>query len=318
VFALRGLPAHILFFCLKKTFMRLNILGLLVALSTPFLMESCASTKAQFALSNPLATFTAPASVSFQNTSKLADRYEWDFGDQSPKDTAAAPMHRFRHSGNFTVTLRAFKGTAMSVTTSKILVQAPVQCTIEIETDYGTMVGILYSATPKHRDNFTKLADENYFDGLLFHRVISGFMLQGGDPNSRNAPEGQSLGMGGPGYQVPAEFVDTLVHTKGAICAARTNNPKKESSGSQFYIVQGKPYTAKTLDQMEAMKNLHYSPEQRRAYLEDGGTPQLDREYTVFGRIVEGLDVIDKIASVRTRPGDRPEKDVKMKIRVVK
>jgi peptidyl-prolyl cis-trans isomerase B (cyclophilin B) len=199
-----------------------------------------------------------------------------------------------------------------------IQVTAPEHCLIEIETEFGTMLAELYNATPKHRDNFTKLAEEGFYNDLLFHRVIPNFMIQGGDPNSRNAKPGQSLGFGDPGYLVPAEFVDSLAHIKGAICAARTNNPEKKSSGSQFYIVQGGPVSEQLLNQVEQMKNFHYTPEQRKAYLEHGGTPHLDRDYTVFGHVVKGLDVIDKIAATQTSQGDRPVKDVKMKIRVIK
>jgi peptidyl-prolyl cis-trans isomerase B (cyclophilin B) len=179
----------------------------------------------------------------------------------------------------------------------------------------------LYDATPKHRDNFLKLAEQGYFDDLLFHRVINGFMIQGGDPNSRNAKPNQQLGSGGPGYTIPAEFVDSLVHKKGALAAARTGdqvNPEKKSSGSQFYIVQGRAVTADELDMIESRKGFRYSKEQRDTYMAAGGTPFLDRDYTVFGEVIEGLDVIDKIASVATLPGDRPKVDVRMKIKPVK
>jgi cyclophilin family peptidyl-prolyl cis-trans isomerase len=274
--------------------------------------------------SKPIANFiikdsekTVPAKVSFQNNSKKAERYEWDFGD-GKKSTDSLPFHEYRRSGNYNITLRAYKGTKMSETKQQLIVNAPLECMIEIETEYGTMLAVLSNATPKHRDNIIKLAEEGYFDDLLFHRVISEFMIQGGDPNSRNAPAGQPLGSGGPDYRIPAEIKDTLVHTKGALAAARTNNPQKESSGSQFYIVQGKKYTADQLNYMEAQKGIHYTPEQRKAYIENGGVPFLDQEYTVFGHVVKGLDVIDKIAEVQKGNNDRPMKDVKMKIRVIK
>jgi len=193
---------------------------------------------------------------------------------------------------------------------------------VAIETSYGTMKVKLFDETPKHRDNFIKLAKEGFFDDLLFHRIIPGFMIQGGDPKSKGAPAGQPLGQGGPGYTIPAEFVDKYVHTKGMLSAARQGdqvNPKKESSGSQFYIVQGKIENDQMLDAMEKRKAFKYTDEQRQAYKTVGGTPFLDKDYTVFGQVVEGLDVLDKIAAVKTekRAGDRPVEDVKMKIKVL-
>ena len=143
-------------------------------------------------------------------------------------------------------------------------------------------------------------------------------MIQGGDPNSKNAKPGQQLGMGDPGYTIEAEFVDSLVHVKGALAAARTSNPQKRSSGSQFYIVHGSPTSDAQLNQIEGARNFRYSKAQRDAYQKSGGTSMLDREYTVFGQVIQGLDVIDKIAAQPTSPGDRPVKDVKMKVKVIK
>lgn len=186
---------------------------------------------------------------------------------------------------------------------------------IELKTEFGTMKIKLYNETPKHRDNFIKLAKEGYYDGLLFHRVMKNFMIQGGDPNSRGASESAMLGSGGPGYTIPAEFNSALVHKKGALAAARQGdqvNPKKESSGSQFYIVQGDKQTDGALDNTERQVKIKYTPEQREAYKTIGGTPFLDMNYTVFGEVTEGLEVVDKIAAVQTKPGDRPVKDVKI------
>lgn len=280
-----------------------------------FLAACAVKPEANFTV--PTQKFVAPAMVSFANNSKNAETYAWDFGDGTTS-TEATPTHRYTHSGNYKVTLNAVKGSKTITTTQMIQVAAPERCLIEIETDFGIMTGELYNATPKHRDNFAKLAEEGYYNDLLFHRVINGFMIQGGDPESRNAPTGKMLGMGGPSYQIPAEFVDTLCHVKGALCAARTNNPQKASSGSQFYIVQGGPVSDASLDQIESMRGFHYTPEQRADYKRLGGTPHLDREYTVYGRITKGLEVLDKIASTQTAMGDRPVKDVKMKVRVIK
>lgn len=283
-----------------------------------FLIQSCSKPIAAFSVQE--GTQHAPANVKFHNESQKAKSYEWDFGDgKMTKDTS--PEHRYTASGNYIVTLKAISGTKKNESKQVIQVQAPHDCLVQIETAFGNMTIQLYDATPQHRDNFIKLVEEGYYNDLLFHRVISGFMIQGGDPMSRNSNPAVGLGGGGPGYEVPAEFVDTLIHVKGALAAARTGdgvNPEKKSSGSQFYIVDGKPVTEAQLDQYEASKNFHYSMENRADYLKYGGTPFLDREYTIFGRVVEGLDVIDKIAAQKTGRGDRPEKDVKMKMKVIK
>ena len=190
---------------------------------------------------------------------------------------------------------------------------------VVIETDFGTMKAKLYDSTPAHRDNFIKLAEADFYDGLLFHRVMSGFMIQGGDPNSRDAPTGAPLGNGGPGYTIPAKIA--APHYKGTLAAARTPdnvNPNKESSGSQFYIVHGTPITKPTLDGWAKQKGITYNEAQVTKYLEVGGTPQLDMDYTVFGELIDGFDVLDKIAAVPKDGRDRPVQDVKMNVRITK
>ncbi|HZH68660.1 MAG TPA: peptidylprolyl isomerase [Chitinophagales bacterium] len=211
-----------------------------------------------------------------------------------------------------TVTLMANETTKKSENKNSMVI---------ISTSLGDMKVKLYDETPLHRDNFIKLAKEGFYDGLLFHRVIQGFMVQGGDPNSKNAQPGQPLGSGGPGYTVPAEFNPDLIHKKGALSAARMGdqvNPQRASSGSQFYIVQGKPSSSAELNSMSMRTGVQYTDEQKAVYEQIGGTPFLDMQYTVFGEVVEGLDVIDKIAAVRTAPGDRPIEDVKFTVKVVK
>lgn len=188
---------------------------------------------------------------------------------------------------------------------------------VEITTEYGTMKIKLYNETPKHRDNFIKLVSEGFYNDLLFHRIIKGFMIQGGDPQSKGATPEKMLGSGDVGYKVPAEIQNGLHHKKGALCAARDGNPEKASSGCQFYIVQGKTFTDEEINAMEARLGFKYTEKQRNDYKTLGGTPQLDQNYTVFGEVIEGMDVIDKIAAVKTKPGDRPEQDVKMTIKVL-
>jgi cyclophilin family peptidyl-prolyl cis-trans isomerase len=191
---------------------------------------------------------------------------------------------------------------------------------VKVTTDSGVMIIRLYDKTPLHRDNFIKLANEHFFDSLLFHRVIQGFMIQGGDPQSKYAQAGQPLGMGDVGYTIPAEFDTSLFHKKGALAAARTPNPAKASSGCQFYIVQGNKLSDQELNMFEMQKGIKYSAKQRNIYKTIGGTAMLDTDYTVFGEVEKGLEVIDKIASVLTNgsPYDRPLGDIHMKIEVIK
>jgi cyclophilin family peptidyl-prolyl cis-trans isomerase len=241
-----------------------------------------------------------------------------------------------------------------------------------IETPYGNMKVKLYDETSKHRDNFLKLVEDGFYNGTLFHRVISDFMIQGGDPESVDAPPHRRLGQGGPGYNIESEIIfPKYYHKKGALAAARQAdqvNPERRSSGSQFYIVQGEVLDTTQLDQVEQMKMEHlqqrvmmayvmpfrhrlaamqqkgnqkgirqlmdslsvvaapeiealspfkFTPEQRQVYTTIGGTPQLDGDYTVFGEVIEGLDVIDKIAALKTGPMDRPLQNVPIKMSVI-
>jgi len=240
-----------------------------------------------------------------------------------------------------------------------------------IETNMGNIKIKLYDETPLHRDNFIKLVKSGFYNELQFHRIIKDFMIQGGDPESKDAPAEKPLGTGGPGYTIPAEFVyPKYFHKRGALSAARQGdqvNPKKESSGSQFYIVWGKTHSSAELDNLEQnllqkekqriftqlaearqseIRELYakqdqeglnklqneliaqiestidpniakFTPEQRKVYSELGGTPFLDNDYTVFGEVVEGLDIVDKIQSVETGQGDKPKNPVKMKMKVL-
>lgn len=247
---------------------------------------------------------------------------------------------------------------------------------ITIKTAMGDVKIILFDETPKHKDNFIKLAEDGFYDSLLFHRVIDQFMIQTGDPDTKGAEKGARLGNGGPGYKVPAEFIPDLIHEKGAVAAARQGdniNPKKESSGSQFYIVQGKTYTEEQLTEsrVDLQRLYRYfgnlierssfqelkatcmqlqqeqripelqalilsmkdtveqeydveldlkpmSEKQIEVYTTVGGVPHLDGEYTVFGKVIDGLDVVDKIAAVKTDGADRPLDDIIMTVEVEK
>jgi cyclophilin family peptidyl-prolyl cis-trans isomerase len=184
------------------------------------------------------------------------------------------------------------------------------------ETTSGTIKIKLYDETPLHRDNFIKLIRDSYYDSILFHRVIQGFMIQTGDPNSRKAESGQPLGDGGPEYTIPSEFRDDIFHKKGALAAARLGdavNPAKNSSGSQFYIVQGQVLTNDQLNMLvQSGRHKPFTPNEIKSYTTVGGTPHLDQNYTVFGEVVEGLEVIDKIASVETDQRNRPLNDIRI------
>jgi len=244
-----------------------------------------------------------------------------------------------------------------------------------IKTDFGNMKVKLYNETPLHRDNFIKLSNEGFFNGTLFHRIIKDFMIQGGDPDSKTAEPGSMLGNGGPGYTIKAEFNSKFFHKKGVLSAARMGdnvNPEKESSGSQFYIVQGKVYNEMELKNLEIRINqskkaeilnsliknppkhlkekvdsikaigtgnafsqlanelnpeiekelekegyFSFSPEQVKIYTTIGGTPHLDGAYTIFGEVIEGLDVLDRISEVKTDRFDRPLEDIKMTVEVI-
>jgi cyclophilin family peptidyl-prolyl cis-trans isomerase len=207
-------------------------------------------------------------------------------------------------------------------TTEKAVVPANGRL-VELATDSGTMVIRLYDSTPLHRDNFIKLIQEGFYDSLLFHRVIRNFMIQGGDPTSKNADSTAMLGSGeAPGERIPAEFKNNLIHKKGVLAAARDNNPEKASSNCQFYIVQGQKFNDTTLNEMECAVRQNnpgftYTTDQRNIYKTIGGTPFLDQNYTVFGEVIKGLEVIDKVASVPCNANDRPLQNLHMKMKML-
>jgi cyclophilin family peptidyl-prolyl cis-trans isomerase len=186
-----------------------------------------------------------------------------------------------------------------------------------ILTDMGDMVVKLYNETPFHRDNFINKVKSGFYDSLLFHRVINNFMIQGGDPSSKKAVASQSLGSGSaPGERIPAEFrtENGIYHKRGVLAAARDNNPQKASSNCQFYIVQRPVWRATELDSTVTQRNLTINDAQKKIYTTVGGTPHLDGAYTVFGELVAGWEVLDKIAATKTNRSDRPEHDIRMRM----
>ncbi|MBE8721756.1 peptidylprolyl isomerase [Sphingobacterium pedocola] len=197
--------------------------------------------------------------------------------------------------------------------------QKPTHYYVNVSTSQGSAILRLYNETPKHRDNFVKLVKEGFYDSLLFHRVIHNFMIQGGDPDSRYAADRVQLGNGGLEYKIPSEIQSELIHKKGTIGAARDNNPAKQSSASQFYFVQGRKYSQAGLDSLEQfrMQGKKLSPIQRQAYSTVGGTPHLDGNYTVFGELLTGVEIVDKIAVVETDPFDRPLKNERMAMHIL-
>jgi len=183
---------------------------------------------------------------------------------------------------------------------------------VRIETEYGSILVMLYDNTPLNTANMVKLANEHFYDSTLFHRCIPQFVIQGGDPESKNARPGQTLGNGGLGTTIPAEINDNYYHKRGALGVARDQTPDKSGSACQFYIVVGKTFTDADLDNMSKRTGRTYSPEQREMYKNTGGTPHLDGNYTVFGEVLEGMEVVDKIANEPRDANDRPNKDIKM------
>ena len=293
--------------------MRFSILLLI------FLITACSSPRSVFTI-GPKEN-VAPATVTFHNLSTKANDYLWDFGDgNTSKDKD--PVHKYVLSGKYQVKLKAINDNKISISQHEIIVDAPHHCMVELVTTAGHMTIQLYDETPLHRDNFIKLAEEGFYEDITFHRVIEGFMIQAGDPESKGNSKNKKLGSGGNSYTIPAEFNSKLVHTKGALAAARTGdnvNPKKESSGSQFYIVHGKPQTDKQLENYELQKGIKYNAYDANILKTLGGTPALDMEYTVFGRVIKGLEVIDKIAESQTDKTDRPVEDIRiLSLKIIK
>lgn len=283
-----------------------------MVLTSIVFLAGCKEPKALFTMEPK--SEVSPAEVVFTNYSENAKEYIWTFGD-GQSSTEEAPIHVYESWGTFTVTLTAKNGNKTTVMEQQLQIKEPRRRVAEIMTNKGVMMVELSNYTPQHRDNFIKLANEGFYDDLLFHRVIAGFMVQGGDPESKGAPADKMLGNGGPGYTVPAEIKPGMYHYKGAIAAARQGdavNPMRASSGSQFYLVQGAPVDDNMLTQMENRNGFTYDESARNYYKQHGGAPFLDMNYTVFGYVINGREVIDAIAGVQTGENDRPVEDVKI------
>ncbi|MDB5158288.1 MAG: peptidylprolyl isomerase [Mucilaginibacter sp.] len=212
---------------------------------------------------------------------------------------------------------------AILLVTLTAFAKPPKNQYVRISTSYGDCIIRLYNETPKHRDNFIKLAKKGFYNGTLFHRVIQNFMIQGGDPDSRDTSknkQGAELGNGDVGYTIPAEFNDSLYHKRGVLAAARDDNPAKASSGCQFYLVEGKRLTDDDLDKLVQgrLKGHAIPASQREIYKTVGGTPFLDQGYTVYGEVVTGIDMVDRIAGVKKDERDRPLQNVFMTVTVLK
>src|ERR1700744_3901153 len=214
---------------------------------------------------------------------------------------------------------KLFTLTLLLISVSFAFAKGPKNQYVRIKTSYGECIIRLYNEPPQHRDNFIKLTKKGFYNGTLFHRVIQNFMIQGGDPNSKDpkkAAPGAELGNGDVGYTVPAEFRDSLFHKRGVLAAARDDNPTKASSGCQFYIVEGKRFTDGKMDTLEQTRlKGHKIPAWEREYYKSvGGAPHLDQNYTVYGEVVSGIDMVDRIAAVKKDKRDRPLQDIPMTI----
>lgn len=246
----------------------------------------------------------------------------------TPRDTSRATVLSIGRSPRDSSSALSITSSTSRTTSPSIQSLGPLPSSnmYEIMTSFGNIRIRLYDETPSHRDNFKKLVAEKFYDGTTFHRVIRNFMIQGGDPNSKDE-DPYNDGTGGPGYTIAAEPNPLLLHKKGALAAARQPdavNPQRRSSGSQFYIVQGRTYTQEELTEMEPYiagqvrdPNFRFSPRARQTYTTVGGYPSLDMQYTVFGEIIDGFDVLDRICAVQTETNDRPKEDIPMTIRPV-
>jgi len=287
----------------KRSVERLRFLVLAYLL----FLVACSVPKAQFIIEE--IENVVPVSLSFKNMSSDAESFQWSFGNDiystNEQDTV-----RYLHSGFYEIHLTATRGKKSSSYSQRIYLKAPEKCLVEIQTNFGLMTLELYNETPIHRDNFLKNIADGYYNDIRFHRIIRGFMAQAGDENTKTD---KSSIKGVKDILLDAEIRADVFHTKGALAMARqpdSVNPHKKSSNTQFYIVQGAPVSMSSLENYEIEKNIEYPEEIKNLYKNLGGTPQLDKEYTIFGHLIDGFDVLDKIAGVSTDNSDKPLNDV--------
>jgi cyclophilin family peptidyl-prolyl cis-trans isomerase len=294
-----------------KIFMSKNLTFMCIL--TTILLSSCAKPMVDFITKG--GGVQVPAKVKFDNTTVSAERFEWNFGD-GHSSNEVSPTHRYISSGNYDVSLTAYKNGKKKTITKRVSLTTPEQCLVELSTSLGDITLLLYDVTPRHREHFLDMAQKGIVDSTIFHRVINGFMVQGGELTTK--PKGdletRKKDLLFSQIKLYPELVDTLIHEKGTLAAARMPdnvNPQKLSSPTQFYIVHGTTLNESMINK-NAGTNTALSKELIQRYLKNGGSPQLDGEYTIFGKVIFGLDVVDKIANAPTNQDDKPIKDIKI------
>lgn len=274
-------------------------------LVSTLLIASCSKPTAEFLINAD--DNQAPALINFKNLSKNSESYIWSINEDVVSEDETLE-HLFLESGRYDIQLKALKDGKIASQTKPVFIDAPKNCSVYIETSLGAMTFVLSELTPNHRDNFLDLIEKKYYNGLSFHRVIDGFMIQGGDNKTRKTKDRFKFK-----EQIPSEFNKEHFHYKGALAAARMPddiNPDKMSSGTQFYIVDGVELSIDAIKNHEASKLFSYTVDQKKRYLESGGAPQLDGEYTVFGYLIDGFDVLEKISKIETGEMNVPLKEV--------
>ena len=264
-------------------------------------MNACAKPISNF--NSPPGVYTAPTYINFKNQSTGSDSYVWKIDSEIVSDSTDL-NHLFLDSGRHTIELVSTKGSKESISQRDIFIEAPTECLVYILTNYGPLIVSLSDKTPGHRDNFLQLVSTSFYEGIKFHRVINGFMIQAGDPKTN--PTSRKIKHP---KEIKEEISKDLLHYRGALAAARLPdnvNPTKASSGTQFYIVEGQQLTTDAIEEYGYNRLEGYSEDQKLQYLSHGGTPQLDGEYTVFGQLIDGYDTLDKISNVKTDKSNKP------------